>query len=89
MVPITTPDSIEYVEIFMKGPWYEASPPQQYPTFKSYVSSLSDETPQFIIVTTKNQKITLDFKPGSQIYIDGNIFRYHRDATLNLRAEDI
>ncbi len=89
MIPITTPDSIEFVEIFMRGPWQEAHPPKQYPNFKSYVSASSDEIPQIILITTKNQRITLDFKIASQIYIDGNKFRFHRDATQDMHVENV
>lgn len=83
-----TPDSIDFVDINMNGAWVKANPPQEHPDFQSFVSVSSEDTPR-IIILTKEQKITLDFKIASQIFIDGMIFRYNKTNLENMQIEDL
>lgn len=88
MAAIMTPDQIEFVGMNMSSSWIEAMPPKEHPNFKSFVSVSSEDTPRFIILT-KKQRHTLDFKIASQIFIDGNIFRYNKNNLQNIHIEDI
>jgi hypothetical protein len=88
MSDITTPDYLEFEDIHMNGPWQEALPPRDHPTFQSFVSISYDEIPQFIIIT-KTQKITLNFGIAKQIFLDGVKFRYNKNDVTSMKIEDV
>ena len=88
MIPVTTPDSIEFVKLNKNRSWIKANPPKEHPQYESFVSISAKEIPK-ITITTKKQRLILDFKVASQIYIDNMKFRYNKNSLTLMKIDEL